>query len=178
MISDENSIYFILQSIPPDFVRHFNGTIPEKVYLIDNARKSWRVRLEETGGRVWLTKGWPCFKSDHHLNCGDFLIFKYDRSSSFEIKIFSVRGCRKEETFAICNTTPDVKFEHSKGEQNCSKRKHLEIGLEKYEAGGELYIYIQYLLFSANCLSSIFVLYNMKTQYIFRKLYTSISRFI
>jgi hypothetical protein len=91
---------------------------------------------------LWLTEGWPCFKSDHHLNCGDFLIFKYDRSSSFEIKIFSVRGCRKEETFAICNTgTPDVKLENSEGEQDCSKRRHSEIGLGKYEAGGEFYIF-------------------------------------
>lgn len=122
-------------SIPPDFVKHFNGTIPEKVDLIDHATECWCVRLEETDGRVWFTNGWQCFASDHYLSCGDFLIFKYNRGLSFEVKIFSVRGCRKEETVAIGKTTQEVKLEQdSKAEQTCSKQKHSDVGLKKNEA--------------------------------------------
>jgi hypothetical protein len=121
------SILSCLQSIPPDFAKHFNGRIPEKVYLIDQARKSWCVQLEEIGGRVCFMNGWECFKSAYFLNFGDFLTFEYNRSSSFEVEIFDRRGCRKEEPIDISETTADLKvLEH-------------DTSVKQNETGGELY---------------------------------------
>jgi hypothetical protein len=120
------SVLSRLQSIPPDFAKHFNGRIPEKVYLIDRAKKSWYVQLEEIGGRVCFTNGWEPFKNAHFLNFGDFLTFEYNRSSSFEVEIFDRRGCTKEEPIDISETTTDLKVEQdNSAEQN--------------ETGGKLY---------------------------------------
>ncbi|XP_059459268.1 putative B3 domain-containing protein Os03g0621600 [Corylus avellana] len=93
-------------SIPHDFVRHFNGRIPEKVYFIDGARKYWCVQLEEIGGHMLFTNGWERFKRAHFLNFGDFLVFQYNRRSLFEVEIFDRRGCMKEEPIDISESTP------------------------------------------------------------------------
>jgi hypothetical protein len=138
------SIYLILQSIPPAFIRHFNGAIPKKAILFDHTKKPWQVTLEQTEGRLCFKNGWQCFASDHSLELGDFLVFKYNRNSSFEVKIFSKYGCKKGETVAIDKTIPFVDLEQdSKPEETCrrpptfvGKRKHSEIGIKKNEEPG------------------------------------------
>ncbi|KAF3968363.1 hypothetical protein CMV_007738 [Castanea mollissima] len=143
LISDENSIYFILQSIPQAFIKYFNGTIPKRAILKDQTGKSWRVGLEQTNRRLCFNSGWHCFASDHSLEFGDFLIFKFNRSSLFEVKIFSKTGCKKEQAAPIGKPIPFVNLEEdSKTELTCSrptrfgKRKRSEVGLKKIEAGG------------------------------------------
>ena len=143
MISDENSIHFILQSIPQAFIKHFNGTIPKKAILKDQTGKSWHVGLEQSNRRLCFKNGWQCFASDHSLEFGDFLIFKFNRSSLFEVKIFSKTGCKKEEAAPIGKPIPFVNLEEdSETELTCSrptrigKRKRSEVGLKKIEAGG------------------------------------------
>jgi hypothetical protein len=136
----------ILQAIPQAFIRHFNGAIPKKTILFDHTKKPWHVTLEQTDGRLCFKNGWQCFASDHSLKFGDFLVFKYNSNSSFEVKIFDNTGCKKGETVAIEKTIPIVDLEQdSEPEKNCrrltcaGKRKLSEIGFKKNEeAGSEL----------------------------------------
>lgn len=130
-----------MQSIPPAFIKHFNGTIPKKAILIDHAGKSWPVGLEQIDDRVCFKYGWQRFASDHSMEFGDFLIFKYNKSYLFEVKIFSKTGCKKDESVAIENTMPIVNLEEdSEADQTCSPRthagnpKHSHIGTKKKEA--------------------------------------------
>ncbi|XP_059444780.1 putative B3 domain-containing protein At5g66980 [Corylus avellana] len=133
-------------SIPQAFTMHFNGGIPKKAILFDNTKKPWHVTLEQTDGRLCFNNGWQSFASDHSLQFGNFLVFKYNRNSAFEVKIFSGKtGCKKGETVAIDhNTTPfvDLEEEDYKAEKTCKiptsvgKRKHSEIGLMKTEEPG------------------------------------------
>ncbi|KAM4118026.1 hypothetical protein ACB094_02G169700 [Castanea mollissima] len=130
-------------SIPQAFIKYFNGTIPKRAILKDQTGKSWRVGLEQTNRRLCFNSGWHCFASDHSLEFGDFLIFKFNRSSLFEVKIFSKTGCKKEQAAPIGKPIPFVNLEEdSKTELTCSrptrfgKRKRSEVGLKKIEAGG------------------------------------------
>ncbi|XP_059444245.1 putative B3 domain-containing protein At5g66980 isoform X2 [Corylus avellana] len=133
-------------SIPQVFIKHFNGAIPKKATLFDHTKKRWHVSLEQTDGRLCFTNGWQSFASHHSLQFGDFLVFKYNRKSWFEVKIFSKTGCKKgEEAVAPPDKTfpfVDLKEEDSELEKTCrkltcaSKRKHSEIGLKKNEEPG------------------------------------------
>jgi hypothetical protein len=139
-------MYLILQSIPQTFIRHFNGAIPKKATLFDHTKKRWRVTLERTDGRLCFNNGWQGFATDHSLQFGDFLVFKYNRKSWFEVKIFDKTGCKKgEEAVAPDKTIPFVELEEeedSKPEKTCrkhtsaGKRKYSEIGLKKNEEPG------------------------------------------
>jgi hypothetical protein len=120
-----------LQSIPQAFIRHFNGGIPKKAILFDNTKKPWPVTLEQTDGRLCFNKGWRSFATDHSLEFGDFLVFKYNRNSMFEVKIFSGKtGCKKAEQ----DYKPEKKTPTCVG-----KRKHSETGpMKTEEPGSEL----------------------------------------
>ncbi|XP_035539099.1 putative B3 domain-containing protein Os03g0621600 isoform X2 [Juglans regia] len=130
-------------SIPPAFIKHFNGTIPKKAILIDHTGNSWTVGLEQINRRLCFKYGWQQFASDHSLEFGDFIIFKYTKSCMFKVKIFNKTGCMKYEAEATGKTIPFVTFEEDTiAERVCGrltragKRKLLEICLEKNEEAG------------------------------------------
>ncbi|XP_042962424.1 putative B3 domain-containing protein At5g66980 isoform X2 [Carya illinoinensis] len=128
-------------SIPPAFIKHFNGTIPKKAILIDHTGNSWPVGLEQINRRLCFKYGWQRFASDHSLEFGDFIIFKYTKSCTFKVKIFSKTGCVKYEAKATGKTIP-YSEEGTIEERVCGrltragKRKLLEICLEKNEEAG------------------------------------------
>lgn len=137
----------MIQSIPPAFIKHFNGTIPKKALLIDHTGNSWPVGLEQINGHLFFNYGWQRFANDHSLEFGDFIIFKYTKSCMFKVKIFSKIGCMKYEAEATGKTIPCVNFEEdSNAVRACgrltrvSKRKLSEICVKKnVEAvGGKL----------------------------------------
>ncbi|KAI3445200.1 hypothetical protein Pfo_001865 [Paulownia fortunei] len=102
--------------IPPDFIKDFKRTIKERVILKDISGKMWYVDVEETPKGVFLKNGWQSFVSYHCLKVGDFLVFRYDRSYSFVVKIFGTNGCKKE-TFAATNIATHVKIEEKTEEE-------------------------------------------------------------
>ncbi|KAK7397299.1 hypothetical protein VNO78_18467 [Psophocarpus tetragonolobus] len=92
---------FLLQNgstqlqIPTSFTKFFNGVTPCRATLVDEDRKSWDVSMERIEGRLVFKNGWQQFARDKDLEEGDFLVFQYDGSSTFNVKIFSKTGCRK-----------------------------------------------------------------------------------
>ncbi|XP_024932554.2 putative B3 domain-containing protein At5g66980 isoform X2 [Ziziphus jujuba] len=83
-------------SIPPAFVNKLKAGLPGKAILKDFSGRSWHVGLEIIERHLHFTSGWEKFASDHFLEHGDFLIFKYDGNSLFNVKIFGLNGCKKE----------------------------------------------------------------------------------
>ncbi|GAV80628.1 B3 domain-containing protein [Cephalotus follicularis] len=94
-----------LLEIPPAFVEHFNGIIPNEAMLKDHTGRLWHVRLEELDGAVIIGNGWQPFASEHSLEYGDFLIFEYDGISMFDVKIFGINGCKKEQALETYRMT-------------------------------------------------------------------------
>lgn len=52
--------------------------------------------VERTRDGVFLKKGWQGFVSHHNLIVGEFIVFKYDGSYSFIVKIYGINGCKRE----------------------------------------------------------------------------------
>ncbi|XP_057968278.1 putative B3 domain-containing protein Os03g0621600 [Malania oleifera] len=98
--------------IPPAFIQHFDGNIPNTALLKDHGGRCCEVEVEEDDNGVFMSNGWEGFVNDHTIEQGDFLIFRYDGKSTFDVKIFGKNGCQKcqkeEEVLAIDKFGPPV----------------------------------------------------------------------
>lgn len=88
-------IFFGVQRVPLDFVKQCRF-IPRKVVLRTPSGRCWSVAIVENASGLFIKNGWPEFAKDNALQFGDCLLFKYDMSSGFIVKIFGRNGCRKE----------------------------------------------------------------------------------
>lgn len=93
--------YINLQTIPPDFIKHFNGNIPTKVVLKDLGGNFWCVDMQEDENSVYFANGWQDFVREHSLQKGEFLVLRYNGNSSFTVRIFSKDACMKESYLAM-----------------------------------------------------------------------------
>lgn len=100
-----------MKGIPPAFVRHLDGSMPKHVFLRDYAGRRWHGKMENVEGGLVIKDCWERFAHQHSLEHGDFLIFKYNGSSLFDVKIFGKNGCRKEESLIANMDTKHVKKE-------------------------------------------------------------------
>ncbi|KAK7284261.1 hypothetical protein RJT34_19005 [Clitoria ternatea] len=81
--------------IPRSFTKFYNGATPRKATLVDQDRNSWEIYVEKIEERLIFKNGWQQFAKEKDLEEGDFLVFQYDGSSAFAVKIFSKNGCIK-----------------------------------------------------------------------------------
>ncbi|XP_052195326.1 putative B3 domain-containing protein At5g66980 isoform X2 [Diospyros lotus] len=108
--------------VPPAFVKHFNGSIPNNAILKDLSGRLWHVEVEEAENGVFLKNGWQRFASDHFLEHGNFLVFRYDGNSLFDVKIYGNNGCMKEETLVNEDVKPEINTEEQSEEEHiCPK---------------------------------------------------------
>lgn len=90
-------------------MKYFNGSIPSEAILKDRSGKAWHVTLEKLNDHVFFKNGWQEFVDSHCLKHGDFLVFQYDGSHMFDVKIFSKNGCKKELVSGTGCRIPEVK---------------------------------------------------------------------
>ncbi|KMT13751.1 hypothetical protein BVRB_4g081300 [Beta vulgaris subsp. vulgaris] len=110
--------------IPPDFVKNFEGKTMTKVILKNMQGEGWKVELEKAECKLLMTKGWESFVIDNSLARGEFLIFTYEGSGVFFVKIFSTNGCEKDESTAIV----DQPYAKLKQEANLDKNYSCHAG--------------------------------------------------
>ncbi|KAK2981019.1 hypothetical protein RJ640_012178 [Escallonia rubra] len=129
--------YPVIKCIPPAFIKHFNGQIPDKFILKDRGGKSWNVDMQKANNGLFIRNGWQAFISGNSVKAGDFLVFRYNGSLSFTVKIFGKNGCKKEEAPAFVKTDVHVKIEpDSDGEveqtarQRSCTRKYSKVALK------------------------------------------------
>lgn len=89
----------MLQKIPERFMIHMEGRTSGLVILSGPSGNAWNVHLIEQNGDLFFHYGWPAFVRDHSLECGDFLIFRYDGELHFTVQIFDQTACEKEAAF-------------------------------------------------------------------------------
>ena len=104
IINVKSNFLNILKLIPPAFIWKNIKTIPKVATLKDENGRCWHVGVEKIEPtKLYFTTGWESFVSDHKLDRGDFLLFKYIDNSSFEVKIYAKNGCTKELAINIHN---------------------------------------------------------------------------
>ncbi|KAJ4966071.1 hypothetical protein NE237_017920 [Protea cynaroides] len=89
--------------IPPGFINLLNGVVPNKAILRSRDARVWHVELEQVEGSFFFQNGWQGFVKDQSLQLGEFLVFRYNGDSVFDVKIFGKSGCEKVEPLAYKN---------------------------------------------------------------------------
>lgn len=94
----------LLQKIPTKFVKHMEGRTSGSVSLEGPSGNTWLVDLVRHNDDLYIHRGWPGFVSDHYIECGDFLIFRYNGNLHFTVQVFDQSACEKEAAFhSACN---------------------------------------------------------------------------
>ncbi|XVF36204.1 hypothetical protein REPUB_Repub19eG0038100 [Reevesia pubescens] len=70
--------------IPVGFKRNLEGRSSGSVLLKGPSGYSWVVELFQKNDDLFFDEGWVDFVRDHSLECGDFLVFRYDGGSEFD----------------------------------------------------------------------------------------------
>ncbi|KAL5557180.1 hypothetical protein UlMin_039416 [Ulmus minor] len=121
--------------IPQAFVRGFIRTNPDNATIRDPTGKSWQVNVVKVDEDLFFGAGWEVFVSENSLRLGDFLLFNYDGTSLFHVKIFLRNGCRKG-VVATPQTLPKVKIkEEDEGEENEEMRPSHKVDQSGEENG-------------------------------------------
>ncbi|KAH7850982.1 hypothetical protein Vadar_005483 [Vaccinium darrowii] len=83
------------KSIPLAFVAQVEGRIPDDVILRNHHGNLWPLKVTKNGSPFNFSDGWLNFVEDSSLESGDLLVFEYDGTHTFDVKIFSSTGCLK-----------------------------------------------------------------------------------
>ncbi|XP_022768836.1 B3 domain-containing protein Os11g0197600-like isoform X2 [Durio zibethinus] len=85
--------------IPVGFKTNLEGRISGSVLLKGPSGYGWVVELVQKNDDLFFDEGWADFVRDHSLECGDFLVFRYDGDLVFNVKVFDQSLCEKEVAF-------------------------------------------------------------------------------
>lgn len=77
-----------MQRIPKKFVIKYGEDVSNSVCLKLPSGLEWEVELTRRNGKVWFEKGWPDFSKFCSLDYGDFLVFRHEGNSIFQVCIF------------------------------------------------------------------------------------------
>ncbi|WJX15845.1 hypothetical protein P8452_05943 [Trifolium repens] len=105
-------------ALPKTFSDNVKKKLPENVTLKGPSGVLWDVGLTTKDDVVYFTNGWQQFLKDHSLKENDFLVFKYNGESHFEVLIFDGESfCEKAASYFV------GKCGHTQTEQGDSKAK-------------------------------------------------------
>ncbi|XVF13908.1 hypothetical protein REPUB_Repub09cG0010300 [Reevesia pubescens] len=74
--------------IPAQFVRKYGSGISSPIFLKVPNGAIWQVELTKSNAEIWLTSGWKEFVEHHSLEFQDFVVFRYEGNSLFNVIIF------------------------------------------------------------------------------------------
>lgn len=89
------------------------------------------MELEKTENGLFFHNGWQRFVKDHHLEVGDFLIFRYDGESKFNVTIYDRSACEKDVEVAKTRSNSSVSL-GSNGNQAQVKEEVVDLETENY----------------------------------------------
>ncbi|CAN6541756.1 unnamed protein product [Malus baccata var. baccata] len=89
-------MFSAMQRIPKKFVMKYGEGISNPVCLKLPSGSEWIVELRRWDGEVWFDNGWPEFSKFYSLDCGHWLVFRYEGNSKFNVCIFD-KSCTEIE---------------------------------------------------------------------------------
>ncbi|EXB38619.1 B3 domain-containing protein [Morus notabilis] len=130
--------------IPTKFMKRMEGKTSGSVSLEGPSGNTWQVDLVQQNGDLFLHYGWPAFVRDHFVECGDFLIFRYDGDLHFTVQVFDQSACEKEAAFlSECNqdiSDKNLRQKRERGDCMSSSDKIVQGVLKKMrESSSQLY---------------------------------------
>lgn len=113
-------------AIPEIFARHLRKKLPDTVNLKGPSGAAWEVGLSTYNNTLFFNHGWQEFVKDHALEENDFLIFKYNGESDFDVLMFDMQSmCEKVAPYFV------KKYESAERGNGCrTKRKTVKSSVE------------------------------------------------
>ncbi|CAL5205969.1 unnamed protein product [Lathyrus oleraceus] len=113
-------------ALPKTFSKNVKKKLPENVTLKSHSGVVWNIGLTTRDDFVYFTNGWQRFVKDHSLKENDFLVFKYNGKSHFEVLIFDGECfCEKAASYFV-GKCGDAQTATGGEEQKCSGFKSWE----------------------------------------------------
>ncbi|CAI8606104.1 unnamed protein product [Vicia faba] len=105
-------------ALPKAFSDNLKKRLPENVVLKGPSEVVWNIGLVIRDDSVYFVNGWERFVKDHSLKENDFLVFKYNGESLFEVLVFDGNSfCEKAASYFVGKCGP------AQTEQGGSKAK-------------------------------------------------------
>ncbi|RHN45641.1 putative transcription factor B3-Domain family [Medicago truncatula] len=114
--------------MPRKFVEKYGKGLPKAICLKTPNGAKWRLNLVKSDGKIWFEKGWKQFAEHHSIGHGHLLLFRYEKTSKFEVQIFGKSALEIDYSF---KRVESKKFSNGQGNkppngENCraaQKRK-------------------------------------------------------
>ncbi|XVE55966.1 hypothetical protein DITRI_Ditri03aG0199600 [Diplodiscus trichospermus] len=107
--------------IPGKFAKHIRKKLPETVNLKGPSGIIWVVGLKEEDDTLFFDRGWENFVQDHCLVENDFLIFKFNGVSLFDVLMFEGQSlCEKASSYFV------RKFGHTEFDSGCQTKRKMD----------------------------------------------------
>jgi hypothetical protein len=74
--------------IPPKFEMEFGDELSDVATLSVTNDHFWLVGLEKPNREIWFDDGWQDFMEHHSIVYGNFLVFRYEGNSKFNVLVF------------------------------------------------------------------------------------------
>lgn len=110
-----------MQKIPDGFLCQMEGRMCGLVSLTGPSGNNWPVWLNKQDNYLFFHHGWPTFVGDHHLECGDLLVFRYEGHLHFTVQVFDKNACEKEAAFHSKCSRNSCNFDNIKGQKRDAK---------------------------------------------------------
>ncbi|KAJ1419763.1 DNA-binding barrel domain superfamily [Sesbania bispinosa] len=89
-------------ALPKTFSDNLKKKLPENVSLKGPGGVVWNIGLTTRDDTLYFTHGWEQFVKDHSLKENDFLVFKYNGESLFDVLIFDGESfCEKAASYFV-----------------------------------------------------------------------------
>ena len=91
-----------MQALPKTFSDNLKNKLPQNVTIKGPSEVVWNIGLKTRDYTVYFVDGWQRFVKDHSLKENDFLVFKYNGESLFEVLIFNGESlCEKVASYFV-----------------------------------------------------------------------------
>ncbi|CAI8584222.1 unnamed protein product [Vicia faba] len=108
-------------ALPKTFSDNIKKNLPESVTLKGPSGMLWNIELTTRDDTFYFRHGWKQFVKEHSLKENDFLVFKYNGESLFEVLIFDSESlCEKAACYFVRKCQHAANTEQGGG---CSGKK-------------------------------------------------------
>ncbi|CAJ1972637.1 unnamed protein product [Sphenostylis stenocarpa] len=89
-------------ALPKTFSDNLKKKLPENVTLKGPSGVAWNIAMTTRDDTMYLAHGWQQFVKDHCLKENDFLVFKYNGESQFDVLVFDGGSlCEKASSYFV-----------------------------------------------------------------------------
>ncbi|KAJ4836449.1 hypothetical protein Tsubulata_023086, partial [Turnera subulata] len=82
--------------MPDKFTREFGGELSDIACVNVPDGRAWEMRLTKARNNIWFDGGWQEFVEHYSIRYRHLLVFRYEGSSTFRVRIFDMTACEIE----------------------------------------------------------------------------------